>query len=371
MVIMKHNLWLRSALLTVALASLGSASQAQEVPAATVRELIANEDRAGLADLLSRGTVSGELSQEETLLARLLLTERLATLSTKDSESRQKVARSLIALFPDDSFVQAIAASERVQFERPVAEAVNEQKVASVPAAFQNALDQRSAERVFKMLNAWDFADALSPEQKEAAESLVLDYVRPIPASNIQENIVGYAVLSKLAPENRQYTDKLNQYEAALDQRRSAILGRMKRKPDEFSGRVFYEHPNEPPYANSRTYLTVYAVQSSDFVNLRMRLNYTDDDWLFVSRAVFNIDGRMVTFPGGNWERDNNHDIWEWIDVPVSGDVRTILEQIAASKKTIVRFQGQQYYDDEVIRDSDKQIIRDMFLVEEILKGRQ
>lgn len=352
-------------------ATVAIAQQSQDVTVAAVQALIEKADRAGLADLLSRGTVSGELSQEEKLLARLLLTERLATLSPKDGESRQKVARSLISLFPEDSFVKAIAASERVQVERPMPQVVNEQKVATVPAAFQGALDKGSAERVFKMLNSWDFVDALSLDQKEAAEALVLAYVRPIPASNIQGNIDGYTVLSKLVPENRQYTDKLKQYEAALDQRGSTLLGRMKRKPDQFSGNVFYEHPNEPPYANSRTYLTVYAVQNGGYVNLRMRLNYTDDDWLFVSRATFNIDSRMVRFPGGNWQRDNNHDIWEWIDVPVSGDVRTILEQIAASNKTIVRFQGQQYYDDEVIRESDKQIIRDMFLVEEILKGRQ
>ena len=48
-----------------------------------------------------------------------------------------------------------------------------------------------------------------------------------------------------------------------------------------------------------------------------MRLNYTNDSWLFVENAALNIDGETVRLPYLDWKRDNDSEIWEWIDVSV------------------------------------------------------
>lgn len=101
-----------------------------------------------------------------------------------------------------------------------------------------------------------------------------------------------------------------------------------------------------------------------------MRLNYTNDSWLFVENAALNIDGEIVRLPYLDWERDNDSEIWEWIDVSVDPDLRSILEKIATSKSTIVRFNGRQYYDNVTIRERDKQVIREMLWVEEVLKSQ-
>ncbi|WP_353476820.1 hypothetical protein PVT71_28590 (plasmid) [Salipiger sp. H15] len=45
------------------------------------------------------------------------------------------------------------------------------------------------------------------------------------------------------------------------------------------------------------------------------------------------------------------------------------MTKIANSKEAVVRFNGQQYYDDVKITERDKQILRDMFVVEEVLKS--
>lgn len=50
----------------------------------------------------------------------------------------------------------------------------------------------------------------------------------------------------------------------------------------------------------------------------------------------------------------------------VDDDLRRLVERIANSKKTVIRFNGRQYYDNVTIREQDKTIIRDMFTFEEV-----
>lgn len=68
------------------------------------------------------------------------------------------------------------------------------------------------------------------------------------------------------------------------------------------------------------------------------------------------------------WKRDNDSEIWEWVDVPLDTEMRTLLEKVAHSKKTIVKFDGQQYYDDFTVTEKDKAAIRDVFAAEEFLR---
>ena len=100
---------------------------------------------------------------------------------------------------------------------------------------------------------------------------------------------------------------------------------------------------------------------------MRFQLHYTSDSWLFIDSARAKIDGEFVNIPMGDWKRDNDTEIWEWSDVVLNDNLRTIAERIANSRETIIRFEGRQYYDDMTVRSSDKQAILDVFSAEQAL----
>lgn len=337
-----------------------------------VRAAIAAGDRQQLANLVSAGAPHPALAPDERLQARLLLMERLAVVDPRDRDARREAAMALLALFPEDRFVRSIAGSEGIDTtsSQPT-DGGGSSSVATtsaIPGPFESALRSQSAEKLIAALDGANFVQVLPVEQVSEAEKVLLDYVRPLPAANAEANRDGYRALATLVPGNTTYREKAAKYADAVVQQRSAILKKLKKKLDEFSGVTFWKHPNEPRYTDTRTYLAVYAATKGSRVWLRMRLNYTDDSWLFVESASFNIDGNVMHLPANDWKRDNDSEIWEWVDVEVEGQVREILKKVAASRKTVVRFNGQQYYENVTIGDADKQMIRDMFLAEEVFK---
>ncbi|WP_027234133.1 hypothetical protein [Leisingera caerulea] len=328
--------------------------------------------RDQLSDVLDGKTA--DLPPEQQLQARLMLMERLVVLSDKNRAERQETARALLAILPDDAFIKAVAAGEGIDVysgaqSEPAAAASSAAQpgtVSTVPYSFRKALQDKNGQKVTRALLKDSFADQLTAEQRAAAEELVLAYVKPLPASNAQANFDGYRALSLLRPDHAAYQQKSHQYEQAVRSKRAAIAKRLRRETDEFNGTTWLTHPNEPRYMDTRPYLSVYAGEKNGEVWLRMRLVYTSDSWLFVERASFNIDGKIVPLRGASWKRDNDSEIWEWADMRVDDDLRRLLERIASSKKTVVRFNGRQYYDNVTIREKDKQIIRDMFIFEEV-----
>ena len=95
------------------------------------------------------------------------------------------------------------------------------------------------------------------------------------------------------------------------------------------------------------------------------------DDWLFFEKITFAVDEERYYkyFSYYDVVRDNEYgDIWETGDIEVGESELEILRAIADSEKTIVRFEGDEYYDDIVISASDKQAIKEMLQIYEALK---
>lgn len=97
-------------------------------------------------------------------------------------------------------------------------------------------------------------------------------------------------------------------------------------------------------------------------------VNYTSrDSWLFVKNAQVNIDGEVKGIPVSRWFRDNDTEIWEWGSVVGEPGVK-LAREIADSDRAVVRFNGQQFYDDFVVSERDKKIMREMLAMWEIIK---
>jgi hypothetical protein len=92
---------------------------------------------------------------------------------------------------------------------------------------------------------------------------------------------------------------------------------------------------------------------------LRLVVQYENDDWLFIQSAEVNVDGKNYSI-SGDWERDNDSRIWEWIDEKL--DDREMIESIIKSRSAIIRFDGDQYYDTRVISSTQKRSMQDVLL---------
>lgn len=218
------------------------------------------------------------------------------------------------------------------------------------------------------------FAAPPSPE-RDALEAAITAHVRPIPAAQAERNLIAYQALTRIDPENQIYRDRVARYEQAIAAEREqlqrtarALEGRLIRTTAEFDGSSWARHPSSPRYQDIRTYVTLYLIESgTGHQTMELFFNYTSrNGWLFVDSASINIDGETVRAPVGQWFRDNDTEIWEFASLRGDAAV-TLARRVAEANRTVVRFNGQQFYDDYVVSDADKRVMREMLAMWDVI----
>lgn len=215
-------------------------------------------------------------------------------------------------------------------------------------------------EELVKIIAKNDAVSELNQATKDEISEVILAWAKPLPASNLEGNLSGYQALANLDPENPDHSKKRDTYAEKIKQQSLTILKKFKINKDEFSGITWYTHQDEPRYSDTRPFLSLYlGMKDGQKPILRFILNYTADSWLFVKNAQANIDGTIIDIPNAEWKRDNDSEIWEWIDIVATDAIIDLSRKISNSKKTIIRFNGQQYYDNYNVTEKDKQVLRD------------
>lgn len=157
----------------------------------------------------------------------------------------------------------------------------------------------------------------------------------------------------------------------AKEKARQEAFSKLKTETDKVEGITWYQSKNEPTYINTSSFVLPYIGQNSSGTWLRLKCNYTGDDWVFFTKITFLVDGEKYTkyFDYFDVERDNDHgDVWEVADfAPGDADIK-MLEAIADSSETIVRFEGDSKYYDLTIKSADKQGIKDVLAAYEFVK---
>lgn len=159
----------------------------------------------------------------------------------------------------------------------------------------------------------------------------------------------------KKAEKARKEAERLKKFKAALSG--------LETESDAIKGYTWYYPTSFPDYADTRCYFLPYIctdTKTGEFVAVRVRANYTGSSWIFWKKLTINIDGEnhYINASYFDVERDNAHgDVWEYYDYNGTYDM-DLLRQIASSKKTIVRFEGDQYKKDIEISATDKEGIR-------------
>ncbi len=163
-------------------------------------------------------------------------------------------------------------------------------------------------------------------------------------------------------PESNKYEELRKAYfakaVAQIDAKRKAALGKLSKKYDSFQDITWYQSPSSTKYRNANAFYLYFGVANGSPANLRLVIQYYADDWLFIDSAKINVDGTIYDVGESNWERDNDSEIWEWIDVSLSD--RSLIEAIIKSRSSVIRFEGRQYYANKTISASQKRALRDV-----------
>lgn len=150
------------------------------------------------------------------------------------------------------------------------------------------------------------------------------------------------------------------------------LKAKVRQKYNEFDQVTWYTHSSIPKYENTRSYISVYFYvdKSGHSGNLRIKNLYTADDWLFIEQYTIKTDTRTYTIDKGKWgvDRDNTYNIWEWYDEPIDSKTKAMLQDIASSKKVIIRYTGQNYYKDRTVGASEKKAISEMLELYDLMR---
>jgi hypothetical protein len=150
----------------------------------------------------------------------------------------------------------------------------------------------------------------------------------------------------------------------------------MRVKNDSVALTKFYQDVSSPIYVTQNGFFAYINASTPSSPRLRLEIQYFASDWLFVESYTINVDGVIYTLSPsyGEVETDNGiiggeSMIWEWYDfVPTSDDI-AMLEAIAKSKKTVIRSNGKQYYDDRTITFSEKSALTNVLIMYDALSN--
>lgn len=104
----------------------------------------------------------------------------------------------------------------------------------------------------------------------------------------------------------------------------------------------------------------LYVVVDSKKQWLRMKIQYTGDDWLFVSSYKIAADDYRWQSEKMHFERDHSNRVWEWVDkAPSIQDLKN-LKALSKAKNPVIRFQGRQYFSDFQLEPIQQEAIIDV-----------
>lgn len=135
---------------------------------------------------------------------------------------------------------------------------------------------------------------------------------------------------------------------------------------DGFSDSDSFRHPSSPKYVNFNGFFLIYIKSSGGEPKLFLKIQYRNDEWLFIEDASLSVDGIVYDLYTYEWERDNSGGyIFEWCNL--SFNRFDVLAHILSGKDVKIKFHGDQYHDIRNVTSDQKKALKDMAMVYYVL----
>ena len=144
---------------------------------------------------------------------------------------------------------------------------------------------------------------------------------------------------------------------------RQKLSKKFRVETDDFSEYDWVYHTSSPKYTNANgIFLYFQKDKDGHATNMRFRIQYESDEWLFIDNIIFNIDGELETFYPYHMDTDCGYGgrIWEWCDESASAN-KSLVEKIANAEKVKVKFNGSQYYDTRSMTSSELKAFKEAY----------
>lgn len=278
-----------------------------------------------------------------------------------DEKSIKEIETAIASIGPVSLEKDAVITSARTLYDQ--ANDAVKNGISNIQT-LEDAEKELSDLKVQNVINLIEGIDGITLSSDDQLNPVRLAYSRL--SLDEQKQVTNYSKLEAASSKLQEIKEK--NAEQAFEQ----TLSYLKTEVDKVSGITWYKPSTYPYYANSRSYVLPYIGQRDSSTWLRLKFHYTGDNWLFFEKITISIDGENYykTYSYYDVERDNGSgDVWEWVDIsPTTSDIE-MLKQIANSKETIVRFQGDNYHYDLTVKSSDKTAINQVLTAYEALKN--
>lgn len=203
------------------------------------------------------------------------------------------------------------------------------------------------------------------------AKKLLSDLLKRHPSSpeSSEASLLLAQVDSRIATADQQ---RKREEEKKAQEERLAFeraIGNMKKNTDEIKDITWVSHRNAPTLGNS---VSIYFGSNKDSAAsypLRLKLQYYDDDWLFVRSVTVKADDKVYELGDLEFERDHSSgSVWEWIDMPVKD--HEMLNHWMTAKRVVVRFNGDQYYRDFPLPQRQQIQLQEVYRAWKIMGGK-
>ena len=139
-------------------------------------------------------------------------------------------------------------------------------------------------------------------------------------------------------------------------------LSSLRKVADEVSGNTWYYDVNSEKYTNANDFQLYLGEVNGQFWP-RVRIQFCAENWLFIESYIISVDGTNYNFNPSydDIKRDNDNGIvWEWYDFYPTNSNLKMMQEVVDSEKTILRHQGDIYYEDRIISNQEKQSIKNI-----------
>lgn len=195
-------------------------------------------------------------------------------------------------------------------------------------------------------------------------------------------NIIEKYPQSAEADSSKMYLDSIEIYKIKADKIKDEkllnVIKPLRVEYDKFEEYTWYYDKSTPNYSN-KNYMYLYVGLSggegdySGTPNLRVKIQYTADDWLFIKKYTILTDDEKYTLVPANEELKSDvfggGKIYENFDQKVNSYNLSMYEDIAKSEEVEIKFDGNQYYDTRKLTEKEKSGIQKVLDFYNVLIG--